>query len=116
MNVPIDTLAFAEKFEGAGFGHDQARALAAAFAQTSDAARADLVTRADLDVRLVEFEARLNRQLGDMEVRLTRQIGDVGKDLGGRLWSTITIIAGVSTAISATVGAAVALLLHAKGL
>ena len=123
MTAVIDTLEFADRFESAGFEHDKARALAAAFATANDAAREDLVTRAFLDTRLAEFEARLakqfgdqeartNRQLGDMEVRLTRQIGEVGNGLSNRLWSTIAIIAGVSTAISATVGAAVALLLH----
>lgn len=125
MNAPVDTLAFAEKLEGAGFGHEQARVLAAAFGNAQEATREGLVTKADLDLRLAEFEGRLNkqlgdfesrinRQLGDLEVRLTRQIGDTGKELSGRLWSTVTIIAGVSTAISAVVGAAVALLIHAK--
>jgi hypothetical protein len=123
MNVPIDTLAFTQRFESAGFAQDQARALATAFAETADAVRADLVTKADLDLRLFELEARLNQRfaasdmrMSEMEVRLTRQIAEVGKDLSGRLWSTVTIIAGVATAISATVGAAVALLLKAGGL
>ena len=116
MNAPIDTLAFAERFENAGFGHEQARVLAAAFSQAGEVIRSDLVTKTDLDLKLTEFESRLNRQMGDMEVRLTRQIADNGKDISGRLWSTITIIAGVATAISATVGAAVALLLKARGL
>jgi hypothetical protein len=116
MNAPIDTLAFAEKFESAGFGQDQARVLAIAFAQASDTARADAITKADLDIRLSELEGRINRQLGDIEVRLKRHVGEVGKDVNGRLWSTVTLIAGVSTAISATVGAAVALLLKAGGI
>lgn len=114
MNAPIDTLAFAERLEEAGFGHGQARALASAFAQARTSTREDLVTQPYLDVRLSEFEARLNKQLGDLEVRLTRQIGETGKDLSGRLWSTVTIIAGVSTAISAVIGAATALLLHVR--
>lgn len=116
MNLPIDTLAFAERFEGAGFGHDQARVLASAFGQAQDSARDGLVTKDHLDTRLAEFESRINRQMGDMEVRLTRQIGDNGKDISARLWSTIAIIAGVSTSISATIGAAVALLVKTGGL
>ena len=105
MNIAIDTLAFAEKFEHAGFDQDQARILAAAFGQTQDSAREGLVTKDHLDARLAEMEARL-----------TRQIADNGKDISGRLWSTVTIIAGVSTAISATIGAAVALLTKLGGL
>lgn len=105
MNVPIDTLVFAERFETAGFGHDQARVLAAAFGQAQDSTRDGLVTKDHLDARLAE-----------METRLTKQIAEVGKDVSGRLWSTVTIIAGVSTAISATIAAAVALLLKAGGI
>ena len=116
MNVPIDTLAFAQRFEEAGFGHEQAVALVSAIAQARDMARENLVTKADLDLRFSDFESRLNRHLGDMEVRLTRHIGEVGKDISNRLWSTTTIIAGVATAISATIGAATALLLKAGGL
>ncbi len=101
MNVPIDTLAFAEKFEGAGFGHDQARVLAAPFGQAQAAGREDLVTKEYLDARLAEIK---------------QAIAENGKEITGRLWSAVTIIAGVSTAISAVVGAGVALLLHAKGL
>ncbi len=125
--MPIDTLAFAERFEGAGFGHYQARAAAAAFGMAHDAGRDELATKGDLDLRLaelegrlnkqtVELEGRLNKQLSELEVRLTRQIGEVGKELSGRLWSTITIIAGVSTAISATIGAGVALILKWGGI
>ncbi len=116
MNVPIDTLAFAERFEGAGFGHEQARALAAAFGQAQDGMRDGLVTKDHLDARLTEFEGRISKQMSDLEVRLIRQIADNGKDISGRLWSTVTIIAGVSTAISATIGAAVALILKWGGI
>lgn len=116
MNAPIDTLAFAQRFEEAGFGHDQARALVNAIAQAQESARENTVTKADLDFRFSDFESRLNKHLGEMEVRLTRHIGEVGKDVSNRLWSTTTIIAGVATAISATVGAATALLLKAGGL
>ena len=104
MNVPIDTLSFAERFEGAGFGHDQARALAAAFGQAQEAGREDLVTTAHFDLKLAELKAEL-----------TRAIADNGRDISGRLWSTVTIIAGVATAISATIGAAVALILRWGG-
>ena len=103
MNIPVDTLAFAEKFEGAGIGHDQAR-LAAASGQAHEGTREGLVTKDHLDARLAEMEARLSKQ-----------IADNGKDISGRLWSVVTIIAGVSTAISATVGAVVALLLRSGG-
>ncbi|MBV8973141.1 MAG: hypothetical protein JO290_12715 [Sphingomonadaceae bacterium] len=123
MAAVIDTLEYAERFESAGFEHDKARVLAAAFAVAGEAAREELVTKPFLELRLAELEARLmkqlgdqearlNRQLGDFEVRLTRQIGEVGNGLSNRLWSTVAIIAGVSTTISATVGADVALLLH----
>jgi hypothetical protein len=105
MNVPIDTLAFAKNFEDLGFAHDQAHALAAAFGTAHAAGREDLVTK-----------DYLNGRLGEMEVRLVKQIAENGRDISARLWSTVTIIAGVSTAISATIGAGVALLLHAKGL
>lgn len=101
MNAPLDTLAFAERFESAGFGHDQARALAIAFAQSQEAAREDLVTKEYLDARLAEVK---------------QVVAENGKEVAGRLWSVVTIIAGVSTAISAVVGAAVALLLRSKGL
>ena len=105
MNIPIDTLAFADSFETAGFGHDQARALATAFSKAHDAGRDELVTKDHFDARLAE-----------LETRLTWKIAENGKEISARLWSTITIIAGVSTAISATIGAATALLLRAKGL
>ena len=101
MNAPIDTLAFAEKFEGAGFGHDQARVLATAFGQAQESGRENLVTKEYLDARLAEIK---------------QAIAENGKDITGRLWSTVTIIAGVSTAISAVVGAAVALLLRMRGM
>ena len=101
MNAQIDTLAFAENFETAGFGHEQARALAVAFASAQDAGREDLVTKVYLDARLAEVK---------------QAIAENGKDISNRLWSTVTIIAGVSTAISATIGAGVALLLKLKGL
>lgn len=127
MNAVLNSLEFAKAFERAGFDHDKAHALADAFVQAHDASRDDLVTKSDLNLRLAEFEARLNKQLGDMEarsnkqlgdieVRLTRQVGEVGKDISARLWSTIAVIAGVSTAISATVGAGVAMLIKAGGL
>ena len=101
MNAPIDTLAFAERSEGVGFGPEQARALALAFGRAQEAGRSDLVTRDYLDARLAEIK---------------QAIAENGKDVTGRLWSTITVIAAVSTAISATVGAAVALLLKAGGI
>lgn len=127
MNVLIDTLAFAKNFEDAGFDHDKARVLATAFGQTAVAGREDLVTKDYLNGRLGELEVRLvqqianntsmlTKQLSDNTAMLTKQIADNGRDISGRLWSTITIIAGVSTAISATIGAAVALLLHTKGI
>ena len=149
MNAPIDTLAFAERFESAGFGHDQARVLAAAFGQAQDGAREGLVTKADLDLSLSElegrlakqfgdlesrtnkqfsdFETRMNKQLGDFETRMTKQFGDlevrltrhvaeVGKDASGRLWSAVTIIGGVSTAVAAAISAGVTLLLRSGAL
>lgn len=119
MSAMIDTLEFAERFESAGFEHDKARALAAAFAIAHDAGREDLVTKSYLDMRfaqsdarMAEMETRLIRAIGDIETGLVKQIGEVGIGLSNRLWSTVAIIAGVSTAISATVGAAVALLLR----
>lgn len=167
MTVMIDTLQFAERFESAGFEHNEARALASAFALANDVGREDLVTKSHLDMRLGEFEyritqsmtdldgrvgkqimeldarvgkqiteldarlgkqileldgrvgkqiseldGRVGKQISELEVRLTRQIGEIGNGLSNRLWSTVAIIAGVSTAISATIGAAVALLLR----
>lgn len=112
MNAPIDTLAFAERFEEAGFDHDQAPALVQAMSQAHESGREDLVTKNHFDLRLAEFTT----QMREMEVRLTKQIGDNGKDISNRLWSTVTVIAGVATAISAAVGAATALLLKAGGL
>ena len=50
MNAPIDTLAFAERFEHAGFDHEQAKALAVAFGEARESARDGLVTKADLDL------------------------------------------------------------------
>ena len=215
MNMPIDTLAFAESFEQAGFPNGQARALAAAFGRAHDSTREGLVTTDHLDIRLAEMEARLTKQLsdnnaalakqlsdnnaaltkqigdnnaaltrqiadvdtalakqmGDNNAALTRQIADVdtaltkqiadgdmalakqiadvdttltkqiadvdtaltkqiadgdmalakqiadnGRDISGRLWSTVSIIAGVSTAVSATIGAGIALLFKLGGL
>lgn len=101
MNAPIDTLAFAERFEGAGFNHDQAKALAAAFGAASEAGREDLVTKQDLAV---------------LKAELMQAIAESVEKVGGRLWSTVAIIAGVSTAISATIGAGVALLLRSGGI
>ncbi len=115
MNAPIDTLAFAERFEHAGFDHEQARALAVAFGEARESARDGLVTKADLDLSLAELEGRLTKQFGDLEVRLTRHVADVGKDVMGRLWSAVTIIGGVSTAVAAAISAGVALLLKAHG-
>ena len=99
MNAPIDTQAFAERFAVAGFGADQARVLASAFAEASEAGRENLVTK--------EY---LRAELAELKVELVREIGTIGKDITGRLWSTIAILAGVSTAISATIGAAIALI------
>lgn len=101
MTAMIDTLQFAERFESVGFEHDKARALAVAFASANEAAREDLVTRPYLDARLAE-----------METRLIRAIADSSKESSGRLWSAIVIIAGISTAISAGVGAISAALLR----
>lgn len=138
MNAPIDTLAFAERFEGAGFGHDQARALAAAFGEARDGTREGLVTKEHLDARLAEVESRITRELAATKIELSREfaatktelsrefaatktelikeMATVGKDVSNRLWSTVTIIAGVATAVSATIAAAVALLLRSGGL
>jgi len=123
MNAPIDTLAFAQRFEEAGFGHEQARALAAAFGQARESTREGLVTKDYLDARLAEFESRIGGELvavkgelSAMKVELVREIATVGKDVNGRLWSTITIVAGTATAISAAISAGVALLLKAGGL
>ena len=66
--------------------------------------------------KLADNTAMLTKQIADNAAMLTKQIADNGRDISGRLWSTITIIAGVSTAISATIGAGVALLLHTKGI
>lgn len=108
MTVAIDTLEFARAFERAGFDAEKAGALASAFAKAQDAGREDLVTKPYLDTRFVEFEARML----EMEVRLVKQIGETGKDISNRLWTTTTIIAGVATAISGTIGAAVALIVR----
>jgi hypothetical protein len=138
MNIMINTLEFAEAFETAGFGHDQAKALAVAFGKSHEASREDLVTIAHLDTRLAEFETRfmqaiadqsmsltkavadqnvaLTKAIADQNVSLTKAISEVGKDLNGRLWSTVAIIAGVSTAISATIGAGMVLFLRSGGL
>ena len=146
MNAPIDTLAFAERFESAGFAHDQARALAAAFGQAGEAGREGLVTKEHLDARLAELENRLGTQIAEVKTEVGKQLSDmkieiadvktevgkqlsdmkieigklssdlrieiaqVGKEVQGRLWSTIAIIAGVSTAVSATIGAAMTLI------
>ena len=116
MNAPVDTLAFAERFESAGFGHDQARVLAAAFGSAREETREGLVTKDHLDARLAEMEARLTRELTTTKTELIREMAAVGKDVSNRLWSTVAIIAGVSTAISATIAAGVALLLKAGGI
>lgn len=116
MNALIDTLAFADNFETAGFAHDQARALANAFAQAQDVGRQDLVTKSHFDVRLAEFRTEIIKILADQSLALTQAIASNGKDISNRLWSTVTIIAGVSTAISATIGAGVALILKWGGL
>jgi hypothetical protein len=149
MNIMINTLEFAEAFETAGFGHDQAKALAVAFGKSHEAGREDLVTTAHLDARLAELETRivqaiadqnvsltqaiadqnvsltqaiadqnvsLMKAIADQNVSLTKAISEVGKDLNGRLWSTVAIIAGVSTAISATIGAGMVMLLRSGGL
>lgn len=116
MNAPIDTLAFAQSFEDAGLDHDQARALAVAFGKTYEAGREDVITRDVLRAELAELKSEIKSDLAAIRVELVREIGTVGKDVSGRLWSTITIIAGVATAISATISAAVALLLKAGGL
>ena len=49
MATMIDTLEFAARLEQAGFEHDKARALAAAFALANETGREDLVTRPYLD-------------------------------------------------------------------
>ena len=127
MNAPIDTLAFVQRFEDAGFGSEQARALAVAIGAANDAGRDDLVTKDHLDARLAEFRTEIVRELAAyrtemiqalaaQNLSLTKAIAENGKDISGRLWSTVTIIAGVSTAISATIGAGVTLLLKAGGL
>ena len=100
MNMPIDTLAFAENFEGAGFGHDQARALAAAFGRAQEATREDLVTKSDLAV---------------MKAELLQAIAGNGRDISARFWSAVTIMAGVATAVSATIGAGMVLVLKWGG-
>ena len=123
MNAPIDTLAFAEKFEVAGFAQDQARVLASAFGQTYDAAREGLVTKEYLDARLADVEGRLGAAIADVKIEVTKHLADsridlsrdiaqIGKDVQGRLWSTVAIIAGVSTAVSATIGAAMTLIVR----
>ena len=112
MNIMINTLEFAESFEQAGFDHDKARALAGAFAKAQESGREDLVTKPYLDARLSEMKVELIQAISDQNVSLTKAISEVGKDLTGRLWSTIAIIAGVSTAISATIGAGLALILR----
>ena len=99
MNAPIDTHAFAERFATAGFNAKQARELAAAFAEAGEATREELVTK--------EY---LRAELAELKVELVREIASVGKDVNAKLWSTVAIIAGVSTAISATIGAAATLL------
>ncbi len=127
MNAPIDTLAFAQKFEEVGFATDQARALAVAFGQSRNSVREGLLTTSELDLRLSEFEARLNKQLGEMEVRLNKQLGevevrlthytgDVGKDVSGRLWSAVAIIGGVAAALSTAISVGVALLVKSGAL
>ena len=116
MTVAMDTLAFVERFETAGFAGDQARALASAFGAAHDITADTLVTKDHLDLRLAEMEARLTKQMAEMDVRWTRQIAENGRDISARLWSTIAIIAGVSTAISATIGAGITVLLHLRGM
>ena len=116
MNAPIDTLAFAERFEQAGFGHEQARALATALSQAQETGRSDLVTTSYLDARLADFRTELLQALNVQKLALTKAIAENGRDTSNRLWSTVTIIAGVATAVSATVGAATALLLKAGGI
>lgn len=101
MTVFINTLEFSDSFEQAGFAHNQAKALASAFAKASEAGREDLVTKQDLAV---------------LKAELLQAISENGKEVTGRLWSTVTIIAGVSTAISATIGAGIALLFRMGGL
>lgn len=123
MTIAINTLEFAERFESAGFEHDKARALANAFASAQEVGRGNLVTKLYLDSRFAESDARLFKAMSEMKVRLTKvtlelevhltkQIGEIVNNSINRLWSRVAIIAGVSTAISATIGAAVALILH----
>ena len=149
MNIMIDTLEFAEAFETAGFGHDQAKALAVAFGKAQEAGREDLVTVSHLDTKLAQMKSELIQALSDQKVELiqalsdqkselvralseqkselvkaiadqnvslTHAISEIGKDLNGRLWSTIAIIAGVSTAVSATIGAGMVYLLRSGGI
>ncbi len=116
MNAPIDTLAFAQRFEEAGFGLEQARALVAAIAQAQEAGREDLVTKAHFDMRLAEFRTELVQALGTQNLALTKAIAENGKDISNRLWSTTSIVTGVASAVSAVVGAVTALILKAGGL
>jgi hypothetical protein len=134
MNMMINTLEFAETFESAGFGHEQAKALASAFGRANEVGREDLMTRTDLALfkselmqaladqgayltkTIADQNITMTKSISDQNVTLTKAIADNGKDINGRLWSTITILVGVSTAISAAVGSAVALLLKSQGL
>ena len=104
MNAPVETLAFARSFEKAGFGHERARALASAFGKTREASREDIVTRDVLNAELSDTRIELKTAAADLRIKPVREIATAGKDVNGRLWSTVTIIAGVSTAISAVVG------------
>lgn len=108
----IDTLEFADRFEQAGFDHEKARALAASFAVAHDAGREEVATKADLFL----MENRLLKAIAELEVRTIRAIGDNGRELSGRFWTTMAVIVAVATAISATIGAATALLLRSGGL
>jgi hypothetical protein len=112
MNIMLNTLEFAEAFETAGFGHDQAKALAVAFGKAHEAGREDVITKLHLDLKMTELDARMH----EMEVRLTKHIGEVAKDVTGRLWTTIAVIAAVATAVSATIGAGMVFLLRSGGL
>lgn len=76
---PFDTLAIARDLEAAGMANGQAEAIAVAIRD----ARADLVTKADLDALEIRFEARLaaleskqDAQLVALEGRLEAKLAN----------------------------------------
>lgn len=64
--VPFDTLKLAERLQAGGFTEQQAKTVAAAFAEAVSGA--ELVTKDYLDMRLRDLEQRIVIKMGGMLV------------------------------------------------